>query len=254
MRKSTGAARKPIAARPIAIRPVGERGAAQAAEKSLLSLSDAAYDAIKERILSLALRPGLFVTEQALCEMVGISRMPVHQAVQRLKADGLLDVIARKGIVIRMTSFKELLDLFEARLTVEPGIAALAAERADSGQVKALRAMLGQSREHLDQKNSRRPFMALDRAFHAAIGEAAGNPILAEAQRPLHERSIRVWLVRVWGPDGLKDTQREHEAILAAIAGKRAGAARDAMAGHLEGLRDRIVEGSRQLEELVPEL
>lgn len=135
MRKSTGAARKPIAtgpiaARPIAIRPVGERGAAPAAEKSLLSLSDAAYDAIKERILSLALRPGLFVTEQALCEMVGISRMPVHQAVQRLKADGLLDVIARKGIVIRMTSFKELLDLFEARLMVEPGIAALAAERA----------------------------------------------------------------------------------------------------------------------------
>jgi GntR family transcriptional regulator, rspAB operon transcriptional repressor len=223
-------------------------------DKALVSLSDAAYEAIKQRILSLALRPGLFVNEQTLSDMVGISRMPVHQAVQRLKADGLLDVIARKGIVIRMTSFKELLELFEARLIVEPGIAALAAQRINTKDIKALRKMLAQSREHLDQNRSRRNFMALDRAFHAAIAEAAGNPILAEAQRPLHERSTRVWLVRVWGPDGLKDTQREHEDILTAIAASRPEAARKAMAHHLEGLRDRIVQGSRQFEELVPEL
>lgn len=217
-------------------------------------MADAAYAAIKQRILSLELRPGLFVNEQTLADMIGIGRMPVHQAVQRLKADGLLDVIARKGIVIRMTSFKELIELLEARLVVEPGIAALAAERAGAAQLKALRAMLAQSRDYLDQKVNRRHFMALDRAFHAAIADAAGNAMLAEAQRPLHERSNRVWLVRVWGPDGLKDTQREHEAILSAIAGKRPEAARKAMAGHLEGLRDRIVEGSRQYEELVPEL
>src|SRR5262245_63563710 len=91
-------------------------------DKTLVSLSDAAYEAIKQRILSLALRPGLFVNEQTLSDMVGISRMPVHQAVQRLKADGLLDVIARKGIVIRMTSFKELLAIFEARSILVSGI------------------------------------------------------------------------------------------------------------------------------------
>ena len=223
-------------------------------EKALGSLADTAYAAIKHKILSLELRPGLFLNEQTLADMIGIGRMPVHQAVQRLKADGLLDVIARKGIVVRTTSFKELLDLFEARLVVEPGIAALAAQRADAGQVKALRALLAQSRGHLDQKLGRRHFMTLDREFHAAIADAAGNAMLAEAQRPLHERSIRVWLVRVWAPDGLKDTQREHEAILTAIAGKRSEAARRAMALHLEGLRARIVDGSRQFEELVPEL
>ena len=232
----------------------GARPQSLTADKALGSLADAAYAAIKQRILSLELRPGLFINEQTLCDTIGIGRMPVHQAVQRLKADGLLDIIARKGLVIRMTSFKELLELFEARMIVEPGIAALAAERADAAQVKALRAMLSRSREHLDQKRSRRNFMALDREFHAAIAESAGNAILAEAQRPLHERSIRVWLVRVWGPDGLKDTQREHEAILGAIAAKRPDAARKAMAHHLEGLRDRIEEGSRQFEELVPEL
>jgi GntR family transcriptional regulator, rspAB operon transcriptional repressor len=227
---------------------------ATSADKGPGSLTEVAYAAIKQRILSLELRPGLFINEQTLADLIGIGRMPVHQAVQRLKADGLLDVIARKGIVVRMTSFKELLELFEARLVVEPGIAELAAERADPARLKELRAMLVQSRNHLDQKVNRRHFMSLDRAFHAAIAEAAGNAMLAEAQRPLHERSIRVWLVRVWGPDGLRDTQREHEAILAAIAGRRPEAARKAMAGHLEGLRDRILEGSQQYEELVPEL
>ena len=251
MTRSDGAARQSGAQHPA---KDDARTHLASSDKALGSLTDKAYAEIKQRILSLELRPGLFINEQTLGEMIGMGRMPVHQAVQRLKIDGLLDVIARKGIIIRMTSFKDLLELFEARLVVEPGIAALAAERADPMQVKAMRAMLAGSREHLDQKRSRRNFMAVDRDFHAAIADAAGNSILAEAQRPLHERSIRVWLVRVWGPDGLRHTQQEHEVILTAIAGKRPDVARKAMARHLEGLRDRIVEGSRQFEELVPEL
>jgi DNA-binding GntR family transcriptional regulator len=247
MPKSASALRRPAPpqGKVVALRAAGRQETAQP------SLAEVAYAGIKERILSLELRPGQFVNEQRLCAMLGIGRMPVHQAVHRLMGDGLLEVIARKGIVIRADSLNEILALLEARSAVEPNIAALAADRADAAQVKHMKKLLAESRKLVDQRH-RREFMALDRAFHQAVAEAAGNRILVDAQRPLHERSARIWGVRVWGPDGLRLTQREHEAVLEAIAHRDPVAARAAMQRHLDLLQARIVTGAERHSELVP--
>jgi len=247
MPKSATAARRPAApgGEIVPLRPA-VRG-----EGARRSLTEIAYAAIKERILSLELRPGQFVNEQALCAMLGLGRMPVHQAVHRLAADQLLDVLPRKGLVIRADSLNEVLALLEARCAVEPNIAALAAERAQPGEVKAMRRLLAESRRLVDQRY-RREFMAFDRSFHQAVAEAAGNSILVDAQRPLHERSVRVWAIRVWAPDGLRLTQREHEAVLDAIVRRDPDGARAAMRAHLEALGARIVEGAEQNGDLVP--
>ncbi len=246
MPKSPAAARRPATpgGEVVPLRPPARRGAQP-------SLNEIAYAAIKARILSLELRPGQFVNEQALCAMIGLGRMPVHQAVHRLMAEKLLDVLPRKGVVIRADSLNEVLALLEARCAVEPNIAALAAERAAPDRVRAMRKLLSESRRLVDQRY-RRQFMAFDRAFHQAVAEAAGNAILVDAQRPLHERSARVWAIRVWGPDGLRLTQREHEAVLDAIGRRDPGGARAAMRAHLEALGARILEGAEQDGELVP--
>lgn len=207
-------------------------------------LSEQAYAAIKERILSLELRPGQFVNESALCAMLQMGRMPVHQAVHRLKDDGLLEVIPRKGIIIGAGSLKEMLALLEARGAVEPNIAALAAERAAPEQIKELARLLRKSAKFVDQR-FRREFMAIDRAFHQAVAEAAGNRILTDAQRPLHERSARIWsLIVMRRPDGLRLTQEEHEAVLDGIRRGDKEAARRAMQAHLASLRRRIMQGA----------
>src|SRR5436190_7611610 len=101
-------------------------------------LSERAYEAIKERILSLDLRPGQFVNEQGLCTMIGMGRMPVHQAVHRLMADGLLDIMPRKGIIIGEDSLNDVLTGLEARSVVEPHITALAADRATPEQIEEM--------------------------------------------------------------------------------------------------------------------
>src|SRR5579864_9362662 len=94
------------------------------------SLSERAYEHIKELILSLELKPGQYVNEHELCTLTGTGRMPVHQAVHRLMSEGLLHVMPRKGIIIARESLNEVLAAMEARAAVEPNIAALAAERA----------------------------------------------------------------------------------------------------------------------------
>ena len=211
-----------------------------------VSLAETAYLQLKERILTLQLRPGMFLNELALSEMLGIGRMPVHQAVQRLKVEGLVEVIPRKGLVIRPDSLKDMLSLLEARLALEPNITALAAERASKEQIVALKKIVMDSKRIVKQ-TERMSFMSLDRAFHALIGDAAGNKILADAQRPLHERSELIWHLRVMREDGLVVNQREHMNIFTAIAERDANAARKAMEDHLHSLHNRILDGSMDL-------
>lgn len=221
-------------------RPLNEK----AALNPKAPLSEQAYAGVKDRILSLELRPGQFVNELALCQMLEMGRMPVHQAVHRLQAEGLLEIIPRKGIIIGAGSLNEMLALLEARAAVEPNIAALAAERASPVQVKDIGKLLKQSAKLADQR-FRREFMAIDRAFHQAVAEAAGNPILTDAQRPLHERSARIWsLIVMRQPDGLRLTQDEHEAVFDAIRRGDKDAARRAMQAHLASLKRRIMHGA----------
>ena len=208
-----------------------------------ISLAEKAYLQPKERILTLQLRPGMFLNELTLSEMLGIGRMPVHQAVQRLKGEGLVEVIPRKGLVIRPDSLKDMLSLLEARLAMEPNITALAAERASKEQISALKKIVMDSKRIVN-RIERMSLMSLDRAFHALIGDAAGNKILADAQRPLHERSELIWHLRVMREDGLAVNQREHMNIFTAIAERDAHAARKAMEIHIHSLHNRILDGS----------
>lgn len=209
------------------------------------SLSERAYRELKNRILTLQLRPGLFLNELALAEMLDIGRMPIHQAVHRLKAEGLVEVIPRKGLVIRPDSLKDILALLEARLAMEPNITALAAKRATKEQILALKKLVAESKKIVDQRE-RLSFMKLDRAFHGLIADAAGNKMLADAQRPLHERSELIWHLRVMKEDGLVVNQREHTNIYSAIVKRDANAARKAMEEHLHSLHHRILLGSME--------
>jgi len=211
-----------------------------------LSLSEQAYQELKTRILTLQLRPGAFLNENALSELLGIGRMPVHQAVQRLNSEGLVEVIPRKGLVIRPDSLKDMLALIEARLAMEPNTTALAAERATKEQVSALKQLVMESKKIVSQ-SERLSFMKLDRAFHGLIAESAGNKILADAQRPLHERSELIWHLRIMKEDGLVVNQREHMNVFSAIAEHDAKAARKAMEDHLLSLHNRILSGTMDL-------
>lgn len=209
-----------------------------------LPLAQQAYEDIKGRILSMELRPGQFLNESTLCELLGIGRMPVHQALHRLQAEALVEVIPRKGLVIRSDSLHDILEMLEARLVIEPNMAALAAQRASAEVVVQLEALLAQSRR-LRSQRQRASFRVIDRAFHELMCHGAGNQVLAQTLRPLHERSDLIWHLRIMPRDGLVVTQREHEAILQAVARRDPEAARQAMQDHLASLVHRVTAASQ---------
>ena len=189
------------------------------------------------------LRPGQFLNEAALCKLTGIGRMPVHQATHRLQAEGLIEVIPRKGLVIRMDSLHDALALLEARIAIEPNVAALAAERISKERCAKLERLLKQSRA-LIPHSRRQAYGVIDRAFHGLVLEAACNKVLADTLRPLQQRSELFWRLTIMPEEALEVTQREHEAVLHAILHHDAEGARAAMQSHLLSLHNRILNAT----------
>jgi DNA-binding transcriptional MocR family regulator len=92
------------------------------------SLRNKAYEAIKHRIITCAFKPGEYINELQLSSVHKIGRTPVHQALDRLMVEGLVQVIPRKGVIVKPVSLNEVLQIIEVRLINEPFLARLAAE------------------------------------------------------------------------------------------------------------------------------
>src|ERR1700756_1623630 len=98
-----------------------------------LSAAQHAYEATKRAIIRGDLAPGTMTSELLVCQQLGLSRTPVHDAFLRLAAEGLLSLESRKGAVVRPMSPSEARDVLEMREAVE----AMAATRVIAGGADA---------------------------------------------------------------------------------------------------------------------
>jgi DNA-binding GntR family transcriptional regulator len=204
-----------------------------------LSLRDQAYSAVKRRIITMRYRPGEYLNEARISDDLGIGRTPVHQALDRLRLEGMVDIIPRKGVIVRPVSLDEVLELIEIRLVNEPYCAALAARRATSKEIAAMQAVLARTDEHIPTHDLE-ALMDLDREFHMSISRAAKNRILAELLLQLHERSLRFWFISLNDRHHLLQVRREHGEVLQAIAERDSEAAAATIRAHIESFRNTI--------------
>ena len=157
------------------------------------SLAEQAYDALEERLVTLAWPPGELLQERDLVEAVGIGRTPVREAVQRLAAQGLLRIMPRKGLMVTPLQRSGLIQVIEARRLIERMLVVKAAERADKDQRESL-VLLATQFDRVGERLDR--FMQLDRTLDALLGGACGNEWLATALAPLHAHCRRLWFLR----------------------------------------------------------
>jgi DNA-binding GntR family transcriptional regulator len=207
------------------------------------SLRDAAYEAIKHQIITCKFKPGECINELQLSALLAIGRTPVHQALDRLMLEEMVDVIPRKGVIVKPVILSDVLQMVDVRLVNETYCAQLAAERADDADIKALEVVVGRARKAISDRNIQM-MMMLDRDFHLALGHATKNNELAELIRKLNERSLRFWYISFTTPDHHYSFQEQHEAILAAVRNHDANRAMIAMRVHVETFRKSV---TRQL-------
>jgi DNA-binding GntR family transcriptional regulator len=208
---------------------------------AMTSLRNTAYDAIKHRIITCAFRPGEYINELQLSALLKIGRTPVHQALDRLMVEGMVEVIPRKGVIVKPVSLNEVLQIIEVRLINEPLAARIAADQANDADLNELTDVLERSRHWASVRNVEN-LMLFDREFHVLIARATKNDVLSELLRSLHERSLRFWFISLNAPKQYETVQDEHAAILDAIRQRNPDKAETAMRRHIESFRANVLK------------
>jgi GntR family transcriptional regulator, rspAB operon transcriptional repressor len=207
------------------------------------SLRDAAYEAIKHRIITCKFKPGECINEASVSALLGLGRTPVHQALDRLMLEEMVQVIPRKGVIVKPVILQDVMQMVDVRLINEIACVRLAAVRADDTHLKKLTDVTGRARRAIADRDVN-SMMLLDREFHLLLASASKNSELGEIVRKLNERSLRFWFISFTTPDHHNSFQKQHEDILDAIRSHDADAAESAMRAHIESFRRSV---ARQL-------
>jgi DNA-binding GntR family transcriptional regulator len=203
----------------------------------------AAYGRLRHVIMRLELAPGAGVSEAQLVDGFGFSKAAVRAALARLRADGLLVAEPRRGHVVAPLTMRDVLEIYDLRLLLEPPGAEAAAGRIAREEVARLQA-LAEPEVDFDDDASVERFMSANRTIHLAIAEAAGNRRTARILERLLDDSERARLVALRAGAASRGVRARQElqlvlTELAAGNGPRAG---ELMAATIRAFRDELVE------------
>ena len=203
------------------------------------SLTDHAYEAIKHKIIVLDFQPGKYLNEAQVSAALGIGRTPVHQALTRLMLEGMVEVIPRKGVIVKSVSLNEIMEIIDVRLINEPHAARLAATFADEAEIEELGRILDEAEKAAPQVDVEKQ-MLLDKRFHCAISAAAKNAVLADLLKRLHDRSLRFWFISLRNAEHHVEVIQEHRRIFDTIEARDPEAAANAVKDHIDSFRRTI--------------
>ncbi len=211
-----------------------------AKKKSGKPLHEQAYEKIKHLIITLQFQPGTYLNEAYVSDLIKTGRTPVHQALNRLMLEGMVEVIPRKGFIVKAVSLNEVMEIIDVRLINEVECVRLAAARASEKDIENLSRTFEKSTE-ASKNGDIEQQMLLDREFHDHLSKAAKNVVLGDLLRNLHERSLRFWFISLTDANHHSSVQKEHQTILEAIKDHDEEAATGAIRNHIESFRKNIM-------------
>ncbi len=146
-----------------------------------LSVLEVSYRRLREAILAGVFRPGEHLRQEVIAARFKISRGPAREALNRLAAEGLVELRPRRGYVVTTLDVSEVEDIFDLRMTLEAKAAALAATRRTSQDIAEVEEILKRL-ESLDLTESGDidRFTTLNRQFHERIYQCSGRPHLCK--------------------------------------------------------------------------
>jgi DNA-binding GntR family transcriptional regulator len=188
------------------------------------SLTEEAYEALENRIVTGQLQPGSMASEQVLAKALGLGRMPIREALQRLAREGLVVVHPRRGIQIPDASVELELKLLEVRRPLQSQMVRLAARRSSDEQRERMRELAVELRERVDIYHTDEGVQMV-REVHHLLADSSGNDYLVRVLRPILGLTRRFWFLHRSVGDS-REGAALHSKLLTAIAdGDEAAAA-----------------------------
>lgn len=189
---------------------------------------------MREMILSLELRPGQRVSQEELSVGLGVSRMPVREALRVLESEGLVESTPHRGVLVTGISIHDVRELGIIRRALEGVATERAATEMDSATAAGLEGFLREMDQLGNPPKDEGAYLAAHRAFHLGLYDAAGLPRLSKIATSLWEASERYRRACAVLPDRRREAAQEHRRIFDACQRKDGQMARRLLEDHLD--------------------
>ncbi|MBG6216980.1 DNA-binding GntR family transcriptional regulator [Arthrobacter sp. CAN_A6] len=180
-------------------------------------MADVAYEAIRDRLVMLDIKPGDLLNDDLLAQDLGVGRTPVREALKRLELDRLVVSYPRRGTFATRVEVTDLAYISEIRTQLEPLAASRAARVAPASVREQLREVVRAVESFDSNAASVVETLRLDARVHQGIYAAAANPHLEDVLIRYDNLATRIWCMVL---DRLPDLSRhvdEHVDLLRAI-------------------------------------
>jgi len=199
---------------------------------------DEVYEFIRADIMSLRIPPDTHISIDELARKLGISQTPIREALSRLEATGLVTKQHFVGYCCAPQLDRRQLDeLYEMRLLLEPYAARCAAERMSDVQVNEVM-RLAKAMEPGETRQSYDRFAVQDSELHDLIAQGSGNSLVHEALGRLHTH-LHIFRLR-FHSEVTREASTEHAALIEALTRRDPAGADAAMRAHIEKSYQRL--------------
>ncbi len=192
--------------------------------------------AIRQRILSGELAPGEVLRQEALADELGVSRVPIREAITRLTGEGLLTNVPHKGAYVAELSVEEVQETFDIRLRLEPWIFAEAIPRISEAEIAKAERLV----KEMDKADEGQ-WGQLNWRFHETLYLPARRDITLQTLRVLHDRSDRYFRFQVVKVPIREQSHQEHMGLVEACRKRDAKLGAKLLEQHVKTAAQQIV-------------
>ncbi len=207
---------------------------------SIKALHQEVADRIRELIRNGHLKKGDRIVETEICQLLGISRTPLREALRVLSAEGLIVIVPNKGAHVAEPSMQEIREMFDVMAILEGVCARVAAEKMTDAQFKKLRQLHEKLEQHYQAGNDQK-YLKVNHEFHVLIQTIAGNKVLDEVVNGLRQKILLYRYRQLYQPDRFDASMQEHRDLFKAFKSRNPDKAERMMKKHLMGQCEALV-------------
>jgi DNA-binding GntR family transcriptional regulator len=204
----------------------------------MLSATDHVLDSVRSAILAGDLAAGDTLRQEDLAERLGVSRMPVREAIKQLHAEGLVEVLPSRRVRVAALSRAEIEDIYDMRAVLEPLAISLAVPRLTKAQLRDAAHAL----EAADDEQDAGTFGVRNAAFHLSLMNPCERPRLLNGIASLLDLSDRYQRAALRHGEHNALVRAEHAALLEAARAGDADEAARLTEAHVRGAGARLLE------------
>jgi DNA-binding GntR family transcriptional regulator len=203
------------------------------------SLHDEVASRVRDMIIEGSLEPGARIYEEQLAKTLGVSRTPMREALKTLASEGLVELAAARGALVKRFSPKDVRDMLDVLAVLESFAARLACKEAGDDQIAELRALHDRMVAFFKAKN-RLEYYKLNQDFHSGVLRLSGNAALQSAHLAIQSRLKRIRYIGNSEPRKWKDAMAEHEEMIRRLEARDAEGLAKILALHMEHTWERV--------------